>query len=91
MITIENILEIEPRLKSIVDYANKPEQKQREYYDILFDCKVTLGFQNLVGFFAEKSELQTLQAYDCFYKYILDIIYSNSKVEEDEFSINTEE
>ena len=91
MITIEKILEIEPKLKQIIDYANLLEQSKRDYFDILFDCKVTLGFQNLVGFWAEKPELRTVQAYDCFYKYILDIIYSNSKIDDGDFSINTEE
>jgi hypothetical protein len=75
--TIEQILEIEPRLKEVIELAQRPEQKERMWYNVYHDCK--MRFQELVGYFCRKPELQNSKDYEAFVMYIVDIIYANSK------------
>ena len=83
------ILKIEPRLQSIIDFVKHPRQKDRDWDVIWTDCKVETKLQSLVGWFAEKEQLRTMTAYDVFTDYLLDLIYDNSKDEneEDEYGI----
>lgn len=75
--TIEQILELEPKLQDVINFAKLQEQKEREWFDIYYDCK--MSFQYLVGWYCQKEELQNSKDYELFVAYIVDIIYANSK------------
>jgi len=83
-LTVKMILEIEPKLQSVIDFVKHPRQKEREWDVIWTDCKVDTDLQKLVGWFAENEKLRTMNAYDLFTDYLLDIIYENSKDENEE-------
>ena len=80
--TIEQIIEIEPKLQEVIDFAKLPEQKERYWFDIYHDCK--MSFQCLVGWYCQKEELKNSKDYELFVSYIVDVIYANSICDSDD-------
>lgn len=68
--TVTKMLALEPRLKKIADTAEREAETARNPWPVYGRAKAAAD--NLVGRGAEKKELKTPAAYECFIKYLVD-------------------
>ena len=72
---IEQILLIEPRLKYVIEFAkyeNVRAKKHKVYWHNLW-AELKLQMKPLIGYYADKKELQNSICYDIFYNYLYSI------------------
>ena len=73
--TIEEMLQIEPNLKFVIEFAkfqNKEAKKRRIYfYDVWHECKLMM--KPYIGWYAKKDELSSSECYMDFYNYLITI------------------
>ena len=73
--TIEQMLQIEPNLKFVIEFAkfqnNEAKKRTIYWHNVWHECKIMS--KNLVGWYAQKNELSSDECYNILHDYLYSI------------------